>query len=92
DTGIGIPYEVRDNLFRPGYTLKHHGSGFGLNIVQRTVRDHRGRIELRSEEGSGTTFTIFLPVDLEATPIKTNLQMRSIFYEAPHELTFEELV
>ena len=92
DTGVGIPYEVRDHLYQPGYTLKQHGSGFGLNIVQRTVRDHRGRTELHSEEGHGTTFTIYLPVDLEATPIKTNLQMRPIFYEAPHELAFEELV
>ena len=92
DTGIGIPYEVRDQLYQPGYTLKQHGSGFGLNIVQRTVRDHRGRTELHSEEGHGTTFSIYLPVDLEAIPIQTNLQMRPIFYESPHELGFEELV
>ena len=92
DTGVGIPYEVRDQLYQPGYTLKRHGSGFGLNIVQRTVRDHRGRTELHSEEGHGTTFSIYLPVDLEATPIQTNLQMRPIFYESPHELGFEELV
>ena len=92
DTGIGIPYEARDQLYQPGYTLKQHGSGFGLNIVQRTVRDHRGKTELHSEEGHGTTFSIYLPVDLEATPIQTNLQMRPIFYESPHELGFEELV
>ena len=92
DTGVGIPYEARDQLYQPGYTLKQHGSGFGLNIVQRTVRDHRGRTELHSEEGHGTTFSIYLPVDLEATPIQTNLQMRPIFYESPHELGFEELV
>jgi signal transduction histidine kinase len=92
DTGVGIPYEVRDQLYQPGYTLKQHGSGFGLNIVQRTVRDHRGRTELHSEEGHGTTFLIYLPVDLEATPIQTNLQMRPIFYESPHEFGFEELV
>ena len=92
DTGVGIPYEVRDQLYQPGYTLKQHGSGFGLNIVQRTVRDHRGRTELHSEEGHGTTFSIYLPVDLEATPIQTNLQMRPIFYESPHEFGFEELV
>ena len=92
DTGVGIPYEVRDQLYQPGYTLKQHGSGFGLNIVQRTVRDHRGRTEFHSEEGHGTTFSIYLPVDLEAVPIQTNLQMRPIFYESPHELGFEELV
>jgi len=92
DTGIGIPYEARSHIFRPGYTLKQHGSGFGLNIVQRIVRDHWGRIELNSEEGHGTTFMIYLPVDMEAAPVKTDLQMRPVFYEARHDLVFEELV
>jgi sensor histidine kinase regulating citrate/malate metabolism len=92
DMGIGIPYEVRDNIFRTGYTLKQHDSGFGMNIVQRTVRDRRGQIKLQSEAGSGTKIAIYLPVDLKAAPIQTNLQMRSIFSEAPHENAFEELV
>ena len=92
DTGVGISDEERHKIFQAGYTLKRHGSGFGLNIVQQTVRDHSGVIECDSEEGCGTTFTIFLPVDSEAAPIKTNLQIRPNFYEVHHNLAFEELV
>ena len=92
DTGVGIPNPIQHKIFQPGYTLKRSGNGFGLNIVQRTVRDHMGGIDLQSEEGRGTTFTIYLPVNPEAVPINTNLQMRPIFYEARHDLAFEELV
>ena len=93
DTGVGISNEDQHKIFQPGYTLKQHGSGFGLHIVQQTVvRYHKGEIECDSEEGRGTTFTISLPVDLEAAPIETNLQMRPISYEAQHDLAFEEFV
>ena len=92
DTGEGIPDTLRHKIFQPGYTLKKGGSGFGLTIVQRTVRDHMGSIDLRSKEGGGTTFIIHLPVNPDAVPIKTNLQMRPIFYEARGDLAFEELV
>ena len=92
DTGEGIPDTLRHKIFQPGYTLKKGGSGFGLTIVQRTVRDHMGSIDLRSKEGGGTSFIIHLPVNPDAVPIKTNLQMRPIFYEARGDLAFEELV
>ena len=92
DTGAGIPDTLRQKIFQPGYTLKEGGSGFGLTIVQRTIRDHMGSIDLRSKEGGGTTFIIHLPVNPDAIPIKTNLQMRPIFYEARGDLAFEELV
>lgn len=92
DTGGGIPDTLRHKIFQPGYTLKEGGNGFGLTIVQRTIRDHMGSVDLRSKEGDGTTFIIHLPVNPDAIPIKTNLQMRPIFYEARGDLAFEELV
>ncbi len=92
DSGEGIPDTLRHKIFQPGYTLKEGGSGFGLTIVQRTVRDHMGRIDLHTKRDGGTTFTIYLPVNPDAVPIKTNLQMRPIFYEARGDLAFEELV
>ncbi|MDE0043193.1 MAG: tetratricopeptide repeat protein [Candidatus Poribacteria bacterium] len=92
DTGEGIPDTLRHKIFQPGYTLKKGGSGFGLTIVQRTVRDHMGSIDLLSRDGGGTTCIIYLPVNPDAVPIKTNLQMRPIFYEARGDLAFEELV
>lgn len=63
DTGPGIPPENLGSLFEPYFTTKAEGTGLGLMIVQRIVRDHGGEIEVRSEPGKGTTFTLFLPRD-----------------------------
>jgi PAS domain S-box-containing protein len=67
DTGGGIPAEMLTRIFEPFYTTKKRGSGLGLMIVQRIIRDHGGRIELESNVGSGTTFRIWLPTG-ERTP------------------------
>ncbi len=61
DTGGGIPKEQIKRIFEPYYTTKEKGSGLGLMIVQRIVRDHDGRLELVSHGGKGTTFRIWLP-------------------------------
>ena len=62
DTGGGIPQETINRIFEPYYTTKQKGSGLGLMIVQRIVRDHAGRIEVDSRVGQGTTFRIWLPL------------------------------
>ncbi len=62
DTGGGIPLDVMNRIFEPFYTTKQKGSGLGLMIVNRIVRDHRGRIELESKVGEGTVFKIRLPL------------------------------
>ena len=62
DTGSGIPADQVKNIFEPFYTTKKKGSGLGLMIVQRIVRDHGGRIELESHVERGTTFRICLPL------------------------------
>ena len=62
DTGGGIPPEMLSRIFEPFYTTKKKGSGLGLMIVQRIVRDHGGRIQLESNVGQGTTFRIWLPL------------------------------
>ena len=61
DTGCGIPEEQINRIFDPFYTTKKKGSGLGLMIVQRIVRDHDGLIKLESHRGQGTTFRIWLP-------------------------------
>jgi len=61
DTGSGITPERLANLFEPFNTTKAEGSGLGLMIVQRIVRDHGGQMEIHSEPHAGTTFTLFLP-------------------------------
>ena len=67
DSGTGIPAEQVKRIFEPFYTTKKKGSGLGLMIVQRIVRDHGGRIELQSHVDQGTTFRIWLPL-LERGP------------------------
>jgi signal transduction histidine kinase len=62
DTGGGIPQEQINRIFEPFYTTKKKGSGLGLMIVQRIVRDHGGRIEIESRVGQGATFRIHLPL------------------------------
>ena len=62
DTGGGIPQDLLNRIFEPFYTTKKKGSGLGLMIVQRIVRDHGGRIQLESSVSHGTTFRIWLPL------------------------------
>lgn len=61
DNGVGIPQEVQERMFEPLYTTKQRGTGLGLPIVASMVRRHGARIELNSEVGRGTTFTIVFP-------------------------------
>lgn len=61
DTGSGIPEEIRDKLFDSFVTSgKEGGTGLGLAIVKKMVDQHKGRIEVESETGKGTTFNIYL--------------------------------
>ena len=62
DTGCGMSREVLDKVFTPFYTTKETGTGLGLSIVYRIVKNHGGDIEIESEPGKGTTFTISLPL------------------------------
>ena len=62
DTGPGIAPKVLANLFVPFFTTKQKGTGLGLAISQRIVQGAGGSIAVASQEGSGTTFTIRLPV------------------------------
>ncbi|MBN1504120.1 MAG: hypothetical protein JW952_03565 [Candidatus Eisenbacteria bacterium] len=62
DTGSGIAAEHMDKIFEPFFTQKPTGSGLGLAIVKSIVEEHGGRIEVVSEPGQGSTFTILLPV------------------------------
>ena len=62
DTGGGISPDDMSKIFEPYFTTKASGSGLGLLIVRRIVREHGGEIELMSDEGQGLTLTIRLPL------------------------------
>ena len=61
DTGGGITPENLSKVFQPYFTTKDSGTGLGLMIVRRIVREHGGEVELQSDEGRGLTVTIRLP-------------------------------
>lgn len=64
DTGKGIPNDKLDNIFDPFYTTKEvgKGTGLGLSISYGIIQEHNGKINVQSELGTGTTFTISLPL------------------------------
>jgi PAS domain S-box-containing protein len=62
DTGGGISAENMSKIFEPYFTTKAGGTGLGLLIVRRIVREHGGEIDLSSDAGQGLTFTIRLPL------------------------------
>jgi two-component system NtrC family sensor kinase len=62
DTGCGIPKESKEEIFSPYFTGKKHGTGHGLSVVNTIPEKHRGKIEVESEVGGGTTFTVTLPI------------------------------
>ncbi len=70
DDGPGIPAEQLARVFDPFFSTRDEGTGLGLTIVHRIVDEHDGHIEVESEHGKGTTFTIFLPA-IEPGPDST---------------------
>jgi len=62
DTGPGIPVEVLPKIFQPYFTTKgpRQGTGLGLNIVQRLIKEGKGALHVHTRPGEGTTFTIYL--------------------------------
>lgn len=63
DTGTGIPDDILPHIFETGFTTKKcgTGSGLGLAICESIVHKHNGKIEVKSQVGTGTTFTVILP-------------------------------
>lgn len=73
DSGCGMPEHVRKRLFEPFFTTKgaERGTGLGMGICRAIIDEHRGRIDVDSTAGVGTTFRVFLPVT-ESLPQSTS--------------------
>lgn len=66
DTGPGIDEQTRERIFNPYFTTKAGGSGLGLPTSRRLIEEHGGRIELVSQVGVGSEFTVSVPMDVES--------------------------
>jgi signal transduction histidine kinase len=79
DTGHGISSEVLPKIFEPFFTTKREkGTGLGLSITYKIIQSHKGKIEVRSQEGKGTKFTISLPLSMTE-----NMSMPVQHYASP---------
>ncbi len=63
DTGLGIPASAREHIFEPYFTTSENGTGLGLAMVKKIVAAHEGHVEFESEAGTGTVFSVYLPVE-----------------------------
>lgn len=66
DTGNGIEADDLNHVFDPYFTTKASGTGLGLAVVHKIVESHGGDIQVESEKGKGTAFTVLLPLDQES--------------------------
>ena len=62
DSGLGMSEEIKERVFDPFYTTKNQGTGLGLSIVHNIIKEHDGWIDVESEPGKGSRFTVFIPV------------------------------
>ncbi len=62
DSGAGIPDHLMDKIFEPYFTTKEFGSGLGLTLVYKIIKEHDGEISVESREGKGTTFSLNFPI------------------------------
>lgn len=67
DSGIGMDKETQNRIFEPYYTTKVTGTGLGLTMVYKIIKEFGGNIDVKSEVGKGTIFTISLPIPQKET-------------------------
>ena len=71
DNGPGIPKSLQEQIFEPFYTTRSRGTGLGLAVVKAVAHAHNGTMWVESEEGQGTTFSLFLPLDVKNSSLSS---------------------
>ena len=86
DNGTGISKENLTHIFDPYFTTKVNGSGLGLATSYSIINNHQGHINVTSEIGQGTTFSVYLPLgkDIPTNFIEKNKINELFLYSAVH--------
>jgi signal transduction histidine kinase len=91
DTGVGIPEDRIGKIFEPYYTTKENGTGLGLTLTYKIIKEHGGDVTLTSKPGHGSTFTVVLPIPQKEHRMITGNCPDGEDCEAGFEKTDEEL-
>ncbi|MFB3925002.1 MAG: ATP-binding protein [Syntrophales bacterium] len=78
DSGNGIPSKHMSRIFDPFFTTKNGGTGLGLTVTHKIIEDHKGMIEVESEEGKGAVFRVLLPLKGMCSRRRMNIEADSI--------------
>jgi PAS domain S-box-containing protein len=80
DTGSGMSKQIKSHIFEPFFTTKERGkgTGLGLSVVYGVVNNHRGFVQVESEQEAGTTFIVYLPVEHSTEGLQGGILKRSI--------------
>jgi len=82
DTGKGMDALTRQRIFEPFYTTKGegHGTGLGLAVAFGLVRDWGGRIDVESEEGLGSSFTVWVPILVDGPGMEPDIKAKTVVF------------
>lgn len=88
DTGVGIPREHLTKIFDPYFSTKPQGSGLGLAVSYSIIKSHHGHIEVESEVGKGSTFSVYLPAAAE--PVERERRVEKVLPGGGHVLLVDD--
>ena len=81
DTGLGMSEKLIAKVFEPYFTTKEFGSGIGLTIVYKIIKEHRGDISVTSQEGKGSSFLLSFPVTRDQRNLLVDVVMEDMVVE-----------
>jgi len=94
DTGVGMSFSEIKRIFEPFYTNKilgRSGTGLGMAVVWGAIKDHKGFIDILSEPGKGTLFTIYFPISRDAIPEQKEAVLQSFMGKGEKILVVDDM-